>query len=378
MNEQLATLSTLLIYGSIASYVVAMVGFAVDLSGFGKGADPNRRRKAVGIAMSTSWLGLIFHVLAVVLRGIAADRVPWANMYEFTLMSTMFTMAVFLVVNRYKDIRYLGVLVALINVVALFVAILLLYVGAEGVQPALQSYWLVIHVSVATLSTGLFCVGAAMSVLQLIRGRDERRRAGHRAEGASDEGPAGADGDGSRGAAHGGSGGAVPAAGAAGRASSLATRSASTAARSAEPETVPAGAGVAAVETIDVGGEEPEVLPARATFWSRLLDALPSAISLERLAYRLNAVGLVGWTFVLITGAIWAEYAWGRAWGWDPKEVVTLVVWLIYAAYCHVRLTTGWNKRTFAYFSLAGFAALMFNYYGVNIFINSLHSYSGI
>src|SRR5690625_391017 len=363
MNEQLATLSTLLIYGSIASYVVAMVGFAVDLSGFGKGADPDRRRRAAGIAMSTSWLGLIFHVLAVVLRGIAADRVPWANMYEFTLMSTMFTMAVFLVVNRYKDIRYLGVLVSLINVVGLFVAILLLYVGAEGVQPALQSYWLVIHVSVATLATGLFCVGAAMSVLQLLRGRDERRRAGQGGDGTADAGA-------------GEAGGAAPGTSADGPrgTGAAAQRAAESAAESAA---VPAGAG-AAVETIDVGGEEPAVPPARATFWSRLLDAFPSAVVLERLAYRLNAVGLVGWTFVLITGAIWAEYAWGRAWGWDPKEVVTLVVWLIYAAYCHVRLTTGWDKRTFAYFSLAGFAALMFNYYGVNIFINSLHSYAGI
>ena len=102
MNEQLGTISTLLIYGTISAYVVAMVGFAVDLSGFGKGADPGRARKAVGIAMSTSWLGLIFHVGAVVLRAIAAERVPWADMYEFTLMSTMFTMVVFMVVNRHK------------------------------------------------------------------------------------------------------------------------------------------------------------------------------------------------------------------------------------------------------------------------------------
>ncbi|WP_434081130.1 cytochrome c biogenesis protein CcsA [Sanguibacter sp. Z1732] len=176
MMYELETLSTLLVYGTIVSYVVAMVSFAIDLSGFGRDADSNRSRRAAGIAMSTSWMGLAFHVLAVLLRGIAAERVPWANMYEFTLMSTMFTMAVFLVINRFTDIRYLGVLISLVNVTGLFVAILLLYVGAEGVQPALQSYWLVVHVSVATLATGLFCVAAALSVLQLVRGRDEVQR----------------------------------------------------------------------------------------------------------------------------------------------------------------------------------------------------------
>ncbi|HLS14677.1 MAG TPA: c-type cytochrome biogenesis protein CcsB [Beutenbergiaceae bacterium] len=349
MNEQLATISTLLIYGTITAYAVAMVAFAVDLSGFGKGADPGRTRKGAGIAMSTSWLGLIFHVLAVVLRGIAAERVPWANMYEFTLMSTMFTMAVFLGINRYKNIRYLGALVTLVNVIGLFVAILLLYAPADGVQPALQSYWLVIHVSVASLATGLFCVAAALSVLQLMRGRDERRRKAEQDVSDTSGGqPVG--GCASAGA---GSGGVT-----------LVAQEA----RTAEGEVI----------SLDLGAEEPQALSARPTFWSRLLDAFPAEATLERLSYRLNAVGLVGWTFVLITGAIWAEYAWGRAWGWDPKEVVSLMVWIIYAAYCHVRLTTGWSKKAFAYFSLAGFAALMFNYYGVNIFINSLHSYAGV
>ncbi|MGC0145093.1 MULTISPECIES: c-type cytochrome biogenesis protein CcsB [unclassified Pseudactinotalea] len=365
MNEQLGTISTLLIYGTISAYVVAMVGFAVDLSGFGKGADPGRARKAVGIAMSTSWLGLIFHVGAVVLRAIAAERVPWADMYEFTLMSTMFTMVVFMVVNRHKDVRYLGTLVLLINVVALLIAITLLYTVADGVQPALQSYWLVIHVSVASLATALFCVGAALSVLQLVRGGDERRReAEHAQSGGSRRQPLGGRGVEGRSGAHGARTGSASA-GADG------TRGATLVAQEAQPTE-------GEVASMDLGGQEPQTLPARPTFWSRLLDAFPAEETLERLSYRLNAVGLVGWTFVLITGSIWAEYAWGRAWGWDPKEVVSLMVWIIYAAYCHVRLTTGWSKKAFAYFSLAGFAALMFNYYGVNIFINSLHSYAGV
>lgn len=378
MNPELGTLSTLLVYGAIASYVISMIAFAVDLSGFGKDAPADRRRRAVGIAMSTAWLGLIFHVGAVVLRGIAAGRVPWANMYEFTLVATMFTVAVFLVVNQFKDVRYLGAPVMFFGVIALLISITLLYVAADGVQPALQSYWLVIHVSVATLATGLFSVGALTSVLQLIRDSDERRR--NRAVGGEElDGGADSDAGDRRGGGGAGDIGAGPATDVgAGQATAGSPGAPSAAAREGERSTAVLATDERGPVAVDLGGEEPEVAPARPTFFSRVLDAFPAAESLERLSYRLNAVGLVGWTFVLVTGAIWAEYAWGRAWGWDPKETVSLVVWITYAAYGHVRLTTGWNKRTFAYFSLAGFAALMFNYYGVNIFINSLHSYAGV
>lgn len=370
MNEQLGTISTLLVYGTIAAYTVAMIAFATDLSGFGRGVDRDRTRRAVNIAMSTAWLGLAFHVAALLLRGVAAGRVPWANMYEFTMMSTMFTVAAFLVVNRRKDVRYLGLPVMLVSVVALFLAVYVLYVAADGVQPALRSYWLIIHVSVATLATALFCVGAAASVLQLVKGRDERLRLAEQLEQSDD-------GDDVGGGADDG-GGAGGAAGAAGEAPGTPASAPPGARTVVAPAPTAADAQPDVSQRLDLGGDEPEVLPARNTFFSRLLNAFPGADSLERMAYRFNAVGLVGWTFVLITGAIWAEYAWGRAWGWDPKEVVTLVVWIIYAAYCHVRLTTGWSKSKFAYFSLAGFAALLFNYYGVNIFINSLHSYAGV
>ncbi len=360
---QLATVSTLLIYGAIATYAIAAVAFAADLSAFGKGADPKRRRRAANIAVSVSWLGLMFNVAGLALRGIASSRAPWANMYEFTVMSTMFTVLAFLVVSRYKDIRYLGLPVMLLSFTGLFVAITFLYVAADGVQPALQSYWLIIHVSVATVATALFCVGALASILQLFRGRDERLRMIEASKaGEGDDGVRPAGGQGTQ--PEGGEGETVSPAGAA--TSTLVATS------------TDSGVEGEGAQRLDLGHENDGMPPARNTFGSRLLNAFPSTKSLERLSYRFNAVGLVGWTFVLITGAIWAEYAWGRAWGWDPKEVVSLVVWLAYAAYCHVRLTTGWSRKTFAYFSLAGFAVVLFNYYGVNIFINSLHSYSGI
>lgn len=84
------------------------------------------------------------------------------------------------------------------------------------------------------------------------------------------------------------------------------------------------------------------------------------------------------WTFTLIAGAIWAEHAWGRPWGWDPKEVWTFVIWVVYAAYLHARATRGWEGRRAAYLSLFGFACILANYFLVNLVFNSLHAYSGI
>ncbi len=338
MNTELGTLSTLGVYGAMACYVVAMVAFAVDVSALGAGAKADRRRRAAGIGMSVTWLALIVQLVAIVLRGLAAGRAPWANMYEFTLMFTFFLVALFLGIQRRKDIRYLGVGVALLAFLALFLATTVLYVEADGVQPALDSYWLLIHVSVATLSTGLFGLSAMVSVVQLIKGRREARDQDRPAPAIvpGQDGPAG------DGGASGGGAGAPLAAG-------------------------PAGGGVATA-------------PARpaSSVLTRVLDPLPSAADLERLAYRLNAVAFVAWTFVVVAGAIWAEHAWGRPWGWDPKETWSFVIWVIYAAYLHARVTAGWAAQKFAYFALVGFVALLANFYVVNIFFDGRHSYSGL
>jgi cytochrome c-type biogenesis protein CcsB len=247
-------------------------------------------------------------------------------MYEFTLMFTFFMVAVFLGIQTKRDVRYLGAPVMMLTVLGLGLAVSVLFIRADGVQPVLDSYWLLIHVSVATVSTGLFCVAAVFSVLQLLRGR----------RGGRPEDPA--------------------------RARVLA------AAR-------PGPGGAPAPE--DAGEPEPGAnAPVRATFLSRILVTLPETAVLERLAYRLNAVGFVTWTFTLVAGAIWAEHAWGRPWGWDPKETWTFVVWVIYAAYLHARVTAGWTAEKFAYFALAGFVALLANFYVVNIFFSSKHSYA--
>jgi len=111
---------------------------------------------------------------------------------------------------------------------------------------------------------------------------------------------------------------------------------------------------------------------------ARWLEAVPPAQNLEGLAFRLNAVGFVAWTFTLITGAVWAEHAWGRYWGWDPKEVWTFVIWVLYAAYLHARTTQGWSGRKAAWLSLAGYTAVVMNFTVVNVLFQGLHSYAGV
>lgn len=223
-------------------------------------------------------------------RGLAAGRVPWANMYEFTLVGILVASFVFLGIQRTRDVRYVGTFVAGAGVVGLFLALTVLYVDAEPVQPILENYWLVIHVAVATAGMGVFGVGAVFSGLQIAKDR-----------------------------------------------------------------------------AVTSGKEQ-----------GRVLSSLPAADVMDRLAYRINAVGFVLWTFTLISGAIWAEHAWSRYWGWDPKEVVSLIIWVIYAAYLHARATRGWEGRKASWFSIIGFIATLVNFYGVNLFVNSLHSYSGL
>lgn len=319
----LGELSTLLVWGAVTAYAVAFVAFAVDLARLADsratatpvaagGGDPARDvavpapaplppappapapRRAVGIAMATTVAGLALHVAGTVLRGLAAGRVPWANMYEFALVGSLVAVVTFLVLCRRRDLRFLGTIVLGIAVIGLGVGLAVFYTPASPVEPALQSYWLVIHVSIATVATGMFAVAFASSVLQLLK--DAR----------------------------------------------------------------------------DTGSAR---LAARR--WA-LLDALPPTRDLEALSFRITAVAFVLWTFTVMAGAVWAEHTWGRYWGWDPKEVWSFVVWVVYAAYLHARTTRGWSGRRAAWFVVVGFATVIFNFTGVNLLFQGLHDYGGV
>ncbi|WP_131748703.1 c-type cytochrome biogenesis protein CcsB [Frankia sp. Cppng1_Ct_nod] len=273
----------------------------------GDGADPPTPTRAlwVGrIAVVLTVLGWAAHVGSVTARGLAAGRVPWGNMYEFSSMITLVAVSVYLVMLTRARVRWLGVFVMLPVVLYLGFAGTVLYVAVGPLVPALNSYWLKIHVVAAIAASGVFLVSAVTTVLYLLKDRWENRLA-------------------------------AVAAGRADASAAMRTR----------------------------GG---------------IMMRLPTAASLDRLTYRVIGFAFPVWTFAVIAGAIWAEAAWGRYWGWDPKETWSFITWVIYAAYLHARATAGWKGRKAAMISLLGFSALFVDYYLVNLVISGLHSYAGV
>jgi cytochrome c-type biogenesis protein CcsB len=111
---------------------------------------------------------------------------------------------------------------------------------------------------------------------------------------------------------------------------------------------------------------------------ARIVQRLPDAQTLDRIAYRTTIFGFPIFGFGVIFGAIWAEEAWGRYWGWDPKETSALVTWLIYAVYLHMRSRRAWAGRPAALILVIGFGAVLFTYLGGNLVLGGLHSYSGL
>ena len=117
---------------------------------------------------------------------------------------------------------------------------------------------------------------------------------------------------------------------------------------------------------------------AKDSWWSSVCERLPASATLDKFAYRINAFIFPLWTFAIIAGAIWAEYAWGHYWEWDPTETWAFITWVGYACYLHARATAGWKGRKAAYLCLIAFAAFITNSYIVSIFINGKHSYAGV
>jgi len=246
-------------------------------------------------AMTLATLAVAAHLTAVVTRGLAVHRAPWGNMYEFVTALTCVAAIFFLfVMIRYRAWA-LGVFVMGAVVIALGLAETIIYTAAGQLVPALQSYWLSIHVTAMTLATGIFFVAAVLGVVYLAADRYARR----------------------------------------------------------------ISAGLAA--------------PGNG-----IMRRLPSTEQLDRLTYRTIVFGFPVWTFGVIAGAIWADQAWGRYWGWDPVETWAFITWVLYAAFLHARATAGWRGRRAHYIQLLGFASLMFNILVVQVFITGLHSYAGV
>ncbi|HEV7188834.1 MAG TPA: c-type cytochrome biogenesis protein CcsB [Blastococcus sp.] len=109
-----------------------------------------------------------------------------------------------------------------------------------------------------------------------------------------------------------------------------------------------------------------------------VIAKLPAAAALDRVAHRTAVFGFPIWTFAVMAGAIWAEAAWGRFWGWDPKETWAFIAWVTYAAYLHARTTAGWRGRPAAWVNVVGLVVMIFNLLFVNMVSTGLHSYAGV
>lgn len=244
-----------------------------------------------GLALVYVGIGLL--LACVVLRGLATTRAPWGNMYEFINLTCLSGLVAAAVVLRRPQHRPLWVFVLLPVLILLTISGRWLYATAAPVMPALQSYWLPIHVSVVSLGSGVFLVAGVASILFLLKMSKFGR---------------------------------------------------------------------------------PEATGAMA----RILQKLPDAQTLDQIAYRTTIFAFPVFGFGVIFGAIWAEEAWGRYWGWDPKETVSFIAWVVYAAYLHARSTAGWRDRRAAWINVAGFVAMVFNLFFINLVTVGLHSYAGV
>ncbi len=287
LKEPLSQISLLFVSEAMALIALSLVLFLLQLSKL-LGQTPEERAKLSSlekIGFIVTAVGTVVLGVGVVLRGIAAGRVPWANMYEFSISAALLILLVYLTSLKIKDVRFIATFVTGFVLVTLFAAVSLFYVEVKTLMPALQSYWLVIHVVVAILATSFFCIAAGLHIAYLVKAGKSARR---------------------------------------------------------------------------------------------LMELFPALEQLERLAYRFNVVGFVLWSFTLIAGAIWAERAWHRYWGWDTKEVWTFIIWTLYAGYLHAMATRGWNGKRAAWLGLVAFFAVIFNFTIVNMFFKGLHVYSGL
>lgn len=175
MND-LATTSLIATYSAMGVYTFAFVLFTVDLAGRSASEEQSKPTRWLRSAMALTWLGWVIHLGATVMRGIAAHRVPWANMFEFGLTATLALVGVFLGISVFRDVRFVGSFITGFAILALGIVATNFYVAVTPLPPALQDYWLVIHVFVAVLGTGFFATGAALSAAQLFQSARESGR----------------------------------------------------------------------------------------------------------------------------------------------------------------------------------------------------------
>jgi cytochrome c-type biogenesis protein CcsB len=299
---------------AVAFYVAALVGFLAYI--------PFRQRHVADTALGLVALGWPFHVASILTRAFEAGHWPLGNIYEYSTGISFVVATTFLVISLRAGQRLLGV-PAMILVIALMAVAYMLYVPPGNLVPALHSYWLTIHVTSMATASGLLVFSSFFAMFFLAR-RWADGYALATAGGASRVG-----------GVSGGGGAAVMTSG--------------------------GGSGVGG----GVGGS-----------LAGALRKLPSASTLDGWSYRFVMIGFPVWTFGVMMGAVWGEHAWGRYWGWDPKETFSFIVWVVFAIYLHARVTYGWRETRAALITVVGLVAIFADLYAVNLWIAGLHSYA--
>jgi cytochrome c-type biogenesis protein CcsB len=270
MNESLLFLATFILYIISAFYYFFFLF--------------KKRENLAVIGFSFALVGLFIHTIALVWRTFESGHAPFTNMYESLSFLAWSSILAYIIIEFKYKIRRAGPYFLLIVIALMALASSpLMPKEATPLVPALQSYWLWLHVSVTLLGEAFFAIAFITSIMYLVADSKERK-------------------------------------------------------------------------------------------------GIKSGLSSEKLdsvSYRCIAVGFPLFTLGgLVFGMVWAYYAWGRFWSWDPKETWSLITWFFFALYLHTRIVMGWKGRRSGYVAIIGFLAALFTYFGVNYLLAGLHSYA--
>jgi cytochrome c-type biogenesis protein CcsB len=257
---------------------------------------PAAARGAGRLALVLTYLGTAALTASIVTRVVYTGRWPWGNMFEYTVGVALAGMITWLVLVQGKHVpRRLGVFASFAVTMVLGTSVRV-YTEAGPLVPALDSYWIIIHVTAAIVASGALLIGCVFAILHLTKRRYDRQ--------ISD--------------------------------------------------------GKTARFPLNVG------------------ERLPDATVLERLTFKIHVFAFPLLTFGIFAGSIWAHFAWGRYWAWDPKEVWAFIAWVVYAAYLHARVSGRSAKANAPWIAIVGYAVMLFNLTAVNLLFEGLHSYAGV
>lgn len=324
------TIDQVLILVAISAYIMGTLALLTYL------LSRDRIARAVGIPFA--FLGCVTQFVELVVRYQTSHIWPLTNLYGSLSLFSAMSVAIFIIFAVRYDLWFLGGFV--LSLAAGFLAYALTWnEGYLPPVPALQSYWIKVHVPIVVTSYAAFMVAFVTSVLYLIKYYFERSLGSGRSMGTMQ--------------------------------AAAATQAGATLLGARMQSLPPPRVAVAAL------GESPNIVAAAAqgNVLAQWLATLPSLAKLDITTYRIIAVGIAFLTVGIATGAWWAKEAWGAYWQWDPKETAALASWIIYLAFMHLHTRRAWQGVRTAWLSVVGFASIMFCYLGVNIWISGLHSY---